>query len=99
LSEPRLDTLFLAAPISWKGTLQQYAGRLHRTHEGKNEVIVYDYVDVHVKMLENMYHKRVSGYSGMGYKALSEGGSAEKVGVIFDHRSFQPVFASIRNLP
>jgi len=90
--EPRLDVLFLAAPISWKGTLQQYAGRLHRTYEGKNDVIVYDYVDVHVKMLENMYHKRVSGYSGMGYKTLSESSSSEKIGAIFDSRSFLPIF-------
>ena len=90
--EPRLDTLFLAAPISWKGTLQQYTGRLHRAFPGKEDVIVYDYVDVHVKMLEKMYHKRVSGYSDLGYKALSEGESTEKVGLIFDNRSFLPVF-------
>jgi len=44
--EPRLDTLFLAMPISWKGTLQQYAGRLHRLFEGKSEVQIYDYVDI-----------------------------------------------------
>jgi hypothetical protein len=90
--EPRLDTLFLAAPISWKGTLQQYAGRLHRSYDGKKDVIVYDYVDVHVKMLEVMYHKRVSGYSGMGYKALSESCEAEKIGIIFNSRSFLPIF-------
>lgn len=90
--EPRLDTLFLAAPISWKGTLQQYTGRLHRSYDGKESVIVYDYVDVHIKMLESMYHKRVSGYSGMGYKALSEGNSVEKIGVIFDSNSFLPIF-------
>lgn len=90
--EPRLDTLFLAAPISWKGTLQQYAGRLHRSYEGKENVIVYDYVDVHIKMLESMYHKRVSGYSGMGYKALSESSTDEKIGIIFDNHSFLPVF-------
>ncbi len=58
--EPRLDTLFLAMPISWKGTLQQYAGRLHRLFENKKEVLIYDYVDVHIKMLEKMYHKRLN---------------------------------------
>ncbi len=52
--EPRLDTLFLAMPISWKGTLQQYAGRLHRLFETKKEVLVYDYVDIRVRMLEKM---------------------------------------------
>ena len=52
--EPRLDTLFLAMPISWKGTLQQYAGRLHRLFETKKEVRIYDYVDIHVRMLERV---------------------------------------------
>jgi superfamily II DNA or RNA helicase len=53
--EPRLDTLFLAMPISWKGTLQQYAGRLHRLYKTKKEVRIYDYVDIQIKMLEKMY--------------------------------------------
>lgn len=66
--EPRLDTLLLAMPISWKGTLAQYAGRLHRSYEGKQEVRIYDYVDVHVPALERMYHKRVKGYSELGYQ-------------------------------
>ncbi|GHV25232.1 hypothetical protein FACS189465_3060 [Clostridia bacterium] len=83
---------FTTAPISWKGTLQQYAGRLHRTYDGKKSVIIYDYVDVHIKMLETMYHKRVSGYSGMGYKTLNDGGIDDKIGVIFDSRSFLPIF-------
>jgi superfamily II DNA or RNA helicase len=50
--EPRLDTLFLAMPIAWKGTLQQYAGRLHRLHDSKKEVLIYDYVDVNIRVLE-----------------------------------------------
>ena len=53
--EPRLDTLFLAMPISRKGTLQQYAGRLHRLVDQKKEVRIYDYIDIHVQMLEKMY--------------------------------------------
>lgn len=65
--EPRLDTLFLAMPISWKGRLHQYAGRLHRLYEGKTEVRIYDYVDVHVPVLERMYRKRLTGYAGIGY--------------------------------
>ena len=64
---PRLDTLFLAMPVSWKGTLAQYAGRLHRNYEGKQEVLIYDYVDIRVPMLERMYHKRLSGYASIGY--------------------------------
>jgi superfamily II DNA or RNA helicase len=65
--DARLDTLFLAMPISWKGTLQQYVGRLHRLHDNKQEVRVYDYVDKNVAMLENMFKKRMSGYRAMGY--------------------------------
>jgi superfamily II DNA or RNA helicase len=65
--DPRLDTLFLALPFSWAGTLQQYAGRLHRVYEGKQEVRVYDYVDVSVPMAWTMYGKRKKGYTAMGY--------------------------------
>ncbi len=65
--DPRLDTLFLAMPISWKGTLQQYAGRLHRFYDSKKEVRIYDYVDDQVEMLQRMYAKRKSGYRAMGY--------------------------------
>lgn len=90
--EPRLDTLFLVAPISWHGTLQQYAGRLHREYPGKQSVMVYDYVDIHIKMLESMYHKRVTGYNSMGYKAMSESTTVENAGLIYDERSFAPVF-------
>ena len=64
---PRLDTLFLAMPVLWKGTLAQYAGRLHRNYESKQEVLIYDYVDIRVPMLERMYHKRLSGYAAIGY--------------------------------
>ena len=65
---PRLDTLLLAMPISWKGTLAQYAGRLHRNYEGKREVRIYDYVDLHVPTLERMYHRRLKGYAELGYQ-------------------------------
>ena len=65
--DARLDTLFLTMPISWKGTLQQYVGRLHRNHDQKQEVQVYDYVDDKVPVLKAMYGKRVSGYKLMGY--------------------------------
>src|SRR5205823_9858037 len=65
--DARLDTLFLAMPISWKGTLQQYVGRLHRLHDGKNVVQVYDYVDNYVPMLARMYERRLRGYGAIGY--------------------------------
>jgi superfamily II DNA or RNA helicase len=63
----RLDTLFLTMPISWKGTLAQYVGRLHRDHKGKNEVIVYDYADLAIPVLARMAAKRQSGYRALGY--------------------------------
>jgi superfamily II DNA or RNA helicase len=66
--DARLDTLFLAMPISWKGTLQQYVGRLHRLHDAKRVVKVYDYVDSNVLMLARMYARRLKGYSAIGYR-------------------------------
>jgi superfamily II DNA or RNA helicase len=66
--DARLDTLFLTMPISWKGTLSQYAGRLHRIHYNKNEVRIYDYVDSHVPMLVRMHKRRIKGYKTLGYE-------------------------------
>lgn len=91
---PRLDTLFLASPIAWKGTLAQYAGRLHREYPGKQDVIVYDYVDIHIPVLERMYHKRLTGYSQIGYKALTSKDEPDRVSMIYDSDSFESV---IRN--
>ncbi|WP_417616573.1 TOTE conflict system archaeo-eukaryotic primase domain-containing protein [Oceanisphaera sp.] len=68
---PRLDTLFLALPIAWKGTLAQYAGRIHREADGKQEVTVYDYVDTGLPMLQRMFSKREKGYKAMGYQFSS----------------------------
>jgi superfamily II DNA or RNA helicase len=65
--DSRLDTLFLAMPISWHGTLQQYVGRLHRLHDGKKVVEVYDYVDSAIPMLARMFEKRLRGYKALGY--------------------------------
>lgn len=68
---PRLDTLFLAMPISWKGTLAQYAGRIHRESEGKDLVTIFDYVDSSLPMLQRMFKKREKGYKAMGYDVTS----------------------------
>ncbi|MDR0327583.1 MAG: DEAD/DEAH box helicase, partial [Planctomycetaceae bacterium] len=64
---PPLDTLILAMPISWKGILQQYAGRLHRNHSTKTDVRIYDYVELGHPVLSRMWEKRVHGYLAMGY--------------------------------
>jgi superfamily II DNA or RNA helicase len=66
--DARLDTLFLALPISWHGTLAQYAGRLHRLHHAKREVMIYDYIDTDVQVLAKMFEKRRRGYRALGYE-------------------------------
>jgi superfamily II DNA or RNA helicase len=68
--DARLDTLFMALPISWRGTIAQYVGRLHRLREGKREVIVYDYADLEVPMLSRMFDRRCQGYEAVGYTIL-----------------------------
>jgi superfamily II DNA or RNA helicase len=65
--DARLDTLFLALPVSWRGTIAQYVGRLHRLHDGKREVLVYDYADLEVPMLSRMFDRRCKGYEAVGY--------------------------------
>jgi superfamily II DNA or RNA helicase len=64
---PCLDTLFLVFPVSWKGTLIQYTGRLSRTYYGKTEIRIYDYVDDKVPVLQRMYGRRLKGYKSMGF--------------------------------
>ena len=71
--DPRLDTLFLALPIAWKGTLVQYAGRLHRRHQGKTEVRIYDYVDEAVPMLARMFDETPERLPGDGLRGGSLG--------------------------
>ena len=68
---PRLDTLMLAAPVSFSGRLEQYVGRLHRDYQGKKDVVVYDYIDAHIKVFENMYSKRLRTYKRLGYSVVS----------------------------
>jgi superfamily II DNA or RNA helicase len=67
--DARLDTLFLAMPVSWKGTLVQYTGRLHRMSPGKTEVRIYDYLDREVALLARMFEKRMRGYRAIGYRS------------------------------
>lgn len=65
--DPRLDALFLTLPISWRGTVAQYVGRLHRLYDGKRDVRVYDYADLNVSMLARMFDRRCRGYEAIGY--------------------------------
>lgn len=66
--DPRLDTLFLAMPFSFKGKMIQYAGRLHRSYQGKSEVRIYDYVDINIPILVKMHKKRLKAYKALGYE-------------------------------
>jgi Uncharacterized protein conserved in bacteria len=91
---PRLDTLFLAMPIAWQGTLSQYVGRLHRLHDAKREARVYDYVDIHIAVLDRMYAKRVKGYAALGYKTKNDASAPESANIIFDATSFLPIFTA-----
>src|SRR5262249_11209965 len=75
--DARLDTLFLAMPISWRGTLQQYVGRLHRVHGNKHLVQVYDYVDACVPVLNRMYEKRLKAYAAVGYTVARSSGDQD----------------------
>lgn len=68
--DPRLDSLFLTLPVSWRGTIAQYAGRLHRLSDGKREVRIYDYADLNVPMLARMFDRRCRGYEAVGYTIL-----------------------------
>jgi len=68
--DPRLDTLFLTLPVSWRGTVAQYAGRLHRLYDGKREVRIFDYADLNVPMLARMFDRRCRGYEAIGYTIL-----------------------------
>jgi very-short-patch-repair endonuclease len=68
--DARLDTLFLTLPVSWRGTVAQYAGRLHRLYDGKREVRIHDYADLDVPMLARMFDRRCRGYEAIGYTLL-----------------------------
>jgi superfamily II DNA or RNA helicase/very-short-patch-repair endonuclease len=73
--DPRLDTLFVTLPISWRGTVAQYVGRLHRLHEAKREVRVYDYADLNIPMLARMFDRRCRGYEAVGYAIVLPAGA------------------------
>ena len=92
---PRLDTLFLALPVSWKGIVAQYAGRLHREYPGKKEVLVYDYIDIRVPMCDVMYKRRLRGYASIGYQIKSNAPMDlfnESHSVIFNGHTYQGEF-------
>lgn len=86
---PRLNTLMLAMPISWSGNVEQYAGRLHRDYADKKDVIIYDYVDAHIPVLESMYYKRLKTYKQIGYQIIADPvAQKQQINAIFDSDSY-----------
>jgi superfamily II DNA or RNA helicase len=100
--DARLDTLFLTLPVSWHGTIAQYVGRLHRLHDRKQEVRVYDYADLNVPMLARMFDRRCRGYEGIGYRIQLPGsavpGWPAEVALPVDPRWKSDYAASVRRL-
>lgn len=96
---PRLDTLMLALPVSWKGLIAQYTGRLHRDYPGKSDVRIYDYIDLRVPICDSMYKKRLHGYKAVGYSVsvVNDGIFAERTTeTIFDSENFErPFYADL----
>lgn len=87
---PRLDTLIMATPVSFRSVVEQYAGRLNRDYEGKKNVIVYDYVDSHIPMFDDMYAKRLRAYKQIGYTVASEaGGKKQTANAIYDFENYK----------
>lgn len=90
---PRLDTLFLATPVSWKGVVEQYAGRLHREYPGKKNVYIFDYVDTHIPVFDKMYAKRLRTYKRIGYSLhTSDAPEKQTANAIFDSDNYRSVF-------
>jgi superfamily II DNA or RNA helicase len=82
--------MFLASPIAWRGTLEQYVGRLHRQYNSKHEVVVYDYADIQTPVLYKMYQKRLRGYFALGYTTKSTVDGNEDL--IFNESNFAESF-------
>ena len=90
---PRLDTLMLAAPVSFAGRLEQYVGRVNRDYEGKKDVVVYDYIDSHISKFQNMYLNRLRTYKKIGFKVVSDTmENKQDVNAIYDSGNYMEVF-------
>ena len=90
---PRLDTLMLAAPVSFSGRLEQYIGRLNRDYKGKEEVIVYDYIDSHIHILDHMYAKRLRTYKRTGFQVVTNNTlTKQSASSIYDSGNYMDIF-------
>ena len=90
---PRLDTLIMATPVAWKGLVEQYAGRLNRDYEGKENVVIFDYIDSNIRVFDNMYAKRLKAYKRIGYSLQVEPDiQKQKANAIYDYESYAKVY-------
>lgn len=91
---PRLDTLIMASPIAGETVVEQYAGRLNRDYEGKENVIIYDYIDMHIPVFDRMYSKRLRAYKKIGYQLLQDlkTDKSSSYGFIYDIDNYYEVF-------
>ena len=90
---PRLDTLFMATPVSGESVVEQYVGRLNRDYEGKENVIVYDYVDSHIPKFDKMYAARLRAYKKIGYElCVNACGEKQVANAIYDIESYAEIY-------
>jgi superfamily II DNA or RNA helicase len=90
---PRLDTLFMATPVSGENVVEQYVGRLNRDYEGKENVIVYDYVDSHIPKFDKMYSSRMKAYKKIGYElCVNMDGEKQKANAIYDIENYAEIY-------
>lgn len=90
---PRLDTLIMAMPVSFKGVVEQYAGRLSRDYEGKRNVMIYDYIDYNISKFDDMYAKRLKAYKRIGYSLQADNAmEKQQANAIFDYESYVAVY-------
>lgn len=90
---PRLDTLFMATPVSGENVVEQYVGRLNRDYEGKENVIVYDYVDCHIPKFDKMYAARLKAYKKIGYElCVNIEGEKQKANAIYDIENYAEIY-------
>lgn len=90
---PRLDTLFMATPVSGENVVEQYVGRLNRDYDGKENVIVYDYVDSHIPKFDKMYAARLKAYKKIGYElCVNMEGKKQKANAIYDIENYAETY-------
>ena len=90
---PRLDTLFMATPVSGENVVEQYVGRLNRDYDGKENVIVYDYVDIHIPKFDKMYSARMKAYKKIGYElCVNMDGEKQKANAIYDIENYAETY-------